>query len=209
MADFSSRHYRSGRDGPRLVHVLLCFVLMLGARTAWAQGLPGDPLGRLPPNVPPGGAQPPGPPGQKPQPTHAASGAESGAQMPTQEPSLPEDPNAIDEKLRDEIGSDAGEDHELGRTRETERHWYGLWYSERSGNYGFRTLFPFWMERRQPNDRASLFGLSYFNRRSKNVDADVLFPFFWKMRHQQTHTTVVGPLMHSESPRGHDNWLFP
>jgi len=65
-----------------------------------------------------------------------------------------------------------------------------------------------------PGDRASLFGF-YYNRRSTHVDADVLFPFFWKLRDDKTHTTVVGPFMHREreaspdKPARHDNWLAP
>ena len=65
------------------------------------------------------------------------------------------------------------------------------------------------LERTQRDDRASLFGLSYYQRRSPRVDADVLFPIFWHLRYDETYTTVVGPVVHSESPEGHDNWVAP
>ena len=53
------------------------------------------------------------------------------------------------------------------------------------------------------------------------MDADVLFPLFWKLRDDNTYTTVVGPWAHRErasrpaSPGmpkvigRHDNWLAP
>jgi len=44
------------------------------------------------------------------------------------------------------------------------------------------------------------FGLLYYNRRSTQHDADVLFPLFWNLRDEDAHTTVVGPFMHREAP---------
>src|SRR6185295_1534950 len=87
-------------------------------------------------------------------------------------------------------------------------------YQEKSLSYRFRTLFPLWAERTMPNDRASLFGF-YYNRRSTHVDADVLFPLFWRLRDHDTRTTIVGPFAHRETektkdhPGRHDNWLAP
>src|SRR5262249_34927894 len=89
-----------------------------------------------------------------------------------------------------------------------------LYYAEQSGNYRFRTIFPLWLERTQPNDRASLFGF-YYNRRSTDIDSDILFPLFWKLRDQKVYTTIVGPFMHREAeatakePSRHDNWFAP
>lgn len=167
---------------------------------------PGGP-GALPQSQPmPAGGTAQGGPAPK---THAAAGAETGAQLPTQEPRLPEDPNEIPEEIVDLVGTDASLEWEKGRSAETERSFYGLYYGEKSGDYQLQFGFPFWMERSQPNDRASLFGLSYYQRRSTRVDADVFFPLFWKLRHDQTYTTIVGTIMHSEGPDGHDNWVAP
>ena len=95
-------------------------------------------------------------------------------------------------------------------TQQTNRRFFGLYYEEQSGDYSFKSTFPpLWMERRQGEDRASLFGLTYFNRRSPSYDADVLFPVFWHIRDEESYTTVVGPVMHNERPEGHDNWVAP
>lgn len=170
-----------------------------------------DPLG------PPGGGLGPDPTALPRQPsktdpempeTHAASGAGTST-LPTEEAQLPEDPNAIPEELEDALGSDYDAEIEA-RAEETYRQFFGVYYGEESGDYSFRTVFPpLWMERKQGDDRASLFGLSYYNRRSKDVDADVLFPIFWHLRDQETYTTIVGPVMHREGPKGHDNWVAP
>ena len=162
-------------------------------------------------------AQPP--PGME---THAASGADDPQKLQTQEPSLPVDPLYIPPAAKKKLGTDSGYDeYEKGRTDEIDRDFYGLYYAERSGSYQFRTAFPVWVERTQPQDRASLYGLTYYNRRSKEMDADVLFPFFWKLRDDNTYTTVVGPWMHRERESRaaapgvtkvigrHDNWLAP
>jgi len=168
---------------------------------------------------PPAQSAPKPPPGME---THAAPGAEDNQpKLPTAEPTLPPDPLAIPPTVRKRIGTDADQDVETGLGTKMERDFYGLYYSERSGNYRFRTVFPLWAERTMPHDRASLFGPLYFNRRSTDYDADILFPFFWKLRDHETHTTIVGPLLHRESPgspaRGdepaqpgrHDNWFAP
>lgn len=171
-------------------------------------GPPGGPPGAQPGKPPPGGE------------THAAPGSDDDdGKLQTQEPSLPQDPLAIPPAAQDVIGTDFGRDFEAGRGTKTERDFYGLYYAERSGSYQFRTVFPLWAERTQPNDRASLFGPLYFQRRSTDVDADVLFPFFWKLRDEQMYTTVVGPFMHREresptkerpgKPGRHDNWFTP
>lgn len=204
-----------GRPLPR-ARFVLALLCVLGLLTTWsARGAAQSPLDQP---VDPGALNAPAPapggpgmmmPGGKMPKTHAASGAESEAKLPTQEPSLPEDPNAIPPQVAEVIGSDAPRDYESGRTRETERSWYGLWYGETSGSYEFQTLFPFWFQRRQPEDEASFYFPLYYRRRSTAVDADVLFPLFWKTRYGDTDTTIVGPVVHGESPKGHKNWLVP
>jgi len=146
--------------------------------------------------------------------THAASGGDGASQLPTQAPSLPEKPNVVPNQLKTVLSSDFDADVAKGRARKSQYGVYGPYYEELSGDYSFRTIFPpLWMERRQKVkggvDRSSLYGFSYFQRRSPKVDADIFFPLFWKMRHGKTFTTVVGPVMHREGPRGHDNWLAP
>src|SRR5262249_32612036 len=46
-------------------------------------------------------------------------------------------------------------------------------------------------------------------RRSKDFDADVVFPAFWRVRDRENNVVVVGPLAHREAPGEHDNWLAP
>jgi hypothetical protein len=164
---------------------------------------------------PPRGRSKPKPPPDQPQ-THAAAGAEDAPPMQTQEPTLPQDPLEIPPEIARQIGS--SDDRTITPPDEpVDRRFYGLWYSAKSPSYEFRTLFPLWAEWKQPKeqDRASLFGLFYYNRRSPKVDADVLFPLFWRLREEETRTTVVGPFVHQEreatdkEPAGHTNWLPP
>ena len=150
--------------------------------------------------------------------THAASGASDNVPAGT-EPSLPDDPLEVPKEVGAQIGSDAaGDEPETGRGSETDRRWYGLWYQEKSDRYQFKTLFPLWMERTQPSltdptksDRASLFGLFYYNRRSAERSDDILFPLFWNLRDRQadSRTTVVGPLVNRRAPGETDNWFAP
>ncbi|NUO54481.1 MAG: hypothetical protein HOV80_37025, partial [Polyangiaceae bacterium] len=152
------------RIGASLAGVLFALVLFFAARVAMAQ----FPIGPTPQ------AAPKPAPGQ-PE-THAASGAsESG--LPKTEAQLPEDPLAIPEEAKKRIGTNrVPDDDPQGTKGKKDVDFYGLYYSESDGDYTFRTAFPFWAERTQPGDRASLFGL-YYQRRSVHMDADVAFPF--------------------------------
>jgi hypothetical protein len=152
--------------------------------------------------------------------THAASGAE-GAQLQTQEPTLPENPTQLSDDVRDAIGSDAETTPAAPVGNKIERRFFPPYYSESSGRYTFKTIFPLWAQRTQGNDRATLFPPFYYNRRSPNVDVDILWPIVGRLRIDTTTTTVVGPFVHSESPgtpaRGdqkaepgfHRNWMMP
>jgi hypothetical protein len=159
---------------------------------------------------------------------HAAPGANESSE-PAQTATPPEDPLAIPEDVKKRLGTDVVEDDMTrGQGPKGKIDFYGPYFAEQNGRYSFRTVFPFWFERRQPDvakpkedDRSSLFGLLYFNRRSPSHDADVLFPLFWNFRDYGTTTTVVGPFMHQEtkpgvvdasgkkSVGGHANWLPP
>jgi hypothetical protein len=188
----------------RLAAIAALMVLVFGARVSFAQMMPGG-IGDEP--APPSKPSAPNP---KEPVTHAASGAsDESTRLGGTEPSLPANPLEMSDDVRKHIGSNAERDVEIGRGRETHRLIIPPYYSEQTGDYSFRTLFPVWAERKEPNDRASLFGLLYYNRRSVKHDADVLFPVFWNLRDEESRTTVVGPFLHHEAPKEHDNWLAP
>lgn len=193
------------RDGRALRALLACVLavtlaLTLAPRSAHAQ-MPMSP-GMRP-------SKPAAPPSNQPV-THAASGASDDVpKMTGAEPTLPADPLAMSDETRARIGTDVDHDGEQGKGPKLVRHFYGPWYDERSGDYSFRTLFPLWAERKQPNDRASLFGPLYFQRRSTHHDADVAFPLFWNLRDDATKTTIVGPYVQRKAPGETDHWLAP
>ena len=153
---------------------------------------------------------------KKPKPQANDADATGQRQEPTAP--TPTDPLAMSSTMAATIGSDyEGQPPPEGKTR---RRFYGL-YESRKGDYRFRTLPPFVFEETrglldpahpelgQNPDRQGLYGLFYYQRRSQKISADVLFPFFWHVRDEQSHLTAVGPFVHQESPTGHDNWLAP
>lgn len=178
------------------------FAVLLGVGPAFGQFMPSTP------RPPKGAAAAPAP--NQPV-THAAAGAsDEEMRLGGTEPRLPAAPLAVSPELRLRLRSDADRDREQGRGTQAYRFWLGPWYHEQSGEYSFKTLAPFWVERKQPdNDRASLFGGLYYNRRSPKHDADVLFPLFWNLRDEDNRTTVVGPVVHRSAPDAHDTWVAP
>ena len=199
----------------RLLMVGLGCTTFLFARSSAAQmggmGMPGGGMGGPTMGGGMGGSSKAAPkPNPKEPVTHAASGASDEAmRLGGSEPTLPEHPLEISPELRKQIGTDAERDRVVLPDLPTKRLVIPPYYAEKSGDYSFKTVFPVWAERKLPADRASLFGLLYFNRRSPKHDADVVFPLFWNLRDEQTRTTVVGPFVHREAPREHDNWLAP
>jgi len=184
---------------------VLLVALLVSERQSFAQGLGGMGM--------PGGGQPsqskPAPNPKEPV-THAASGASDDTmRLGGSEPTLPANPLEISPEVQKQIGTDADRDIEKGRVPKTYRTIIPPYYSEKSGQYSFKTVFPVWVERKQPNDRASLYGMLYYNRRSTKYDADVLFPLIWNLRDDKSHTTVVGPFVHHHAPGEQDNWLAP
>jgi hypothetical protein len=146
---------------------------------------------------------------------HAATSVDDPSKNQSSEPTLPPDPLEVPSSIKDKIGADVDpETGEKGRGNKTERDWYGLYFRERSNRWQFQTLFPLWFERKQPQDRASLFGF-YYNRRGKEHDADILPPFYAHLRDGDTSTTIVTPFLHSERPltKDHagrrDDWMIP
>lgn len=191
--------------------VLLMIALTISvALPAWSQGMPS-----MAPQRPEKPKKPAAPDPNVPQ-THAASGAES-LLPPSSEPSLPDDPLAIPEDLLERIGSDAIEDDIAPTTEPVKRTFYGLYYSEERPGYQLRALFPpLWIERLKYSlndpgvvDRASLFGLFYYNRRSPTISHDILFPIFWNLNDEGGRTTIIGPLVNRSAPDETDNWLAP
>lgn len=151
--------------------------------------------------------------------THAAPGADDSVVAPGGEPSLPDNPLKLRRRTLDRIGSDLDLDsEEQGRDNRTKYGFYGPYYEETSGKYSFKLAFPVWAERNQPsrtdpgqNDRASLFGGLYYNRRSAERSDDVLFPLFWNLRDERakSRTTIVGPVLNRSAPGESDNWVAP
>lgn len=135
----------------------------------------------------------------------------------------PADPLAIQPSVRDRIGSDyAGPPPSpVGELKHSS---YFPYYGERRGEYRMRTLPPLWIELTRglhdgtaaavpgepdKEDRQSLFGLFYYQRRSPRYDFDTLFPAIWKVRDDDSHLLVLGPFAHREATFEHDNWLAP
>ena len=154
---------------------------------------------------------------RKPKPKAPDAAAAAGQRQEPNAP-VPTDPLAVSPTIAATIGSDYdGVARPEGKTR---LRFYGL-FETRKGDYRFRTLPPFVFEQTrglldplhpelgQNPDRQGLYGLFYYQRRSQKISADVLFPFFWHVRDEQSHLTAVGPFVHQESPTGHDNWLAP
>jgi hypothetical protein len=133
-------------------------------------------------------------------------------------PQTPADPLEMSEETRARIGSDYDAPPPEPTGPATERSYLPL-YSEKRDGVRFRFLPPLYLEHtrfsRAPNetrvtrDRESLFGLLYYQRRSPDVDADVLFPLAWRVRDRENRVLVLGPLAHREAPNETDNWLAP
>jgi hypothetical protein len=161
----------------------------------------------------------------KPEPKAAPSeDEEDHAPVVRTEPEIPPpaDPLALSPDARARIGSDwdARPPSPEGSLEATK--WFP-YYEERRGDYRLRLLPPFVIEQtrglRDPSqalygvpkteDTEGLYGLLYYRRRSVNLDMDVVFPAFWRVRDGNTRVLVAGPLVHRESPTENDNWLAP
>lgn len=199
-----------GRSGAYLASLLVLFT-----GNAFGQGQLPDvaPIGSRPSGG--GGGSKTPPPEGMPE-THAATGAES-TLSEGNEPTLPEDPTAINEETEAYIGSDADLEV-LDAPSATKRSFYGLYASETAKDYSYRVLFPLWAERIQPSledptvaDRASLYGGLYYNRRGKAHRDDIFFPLFWNLENplESSRTTILGPLVNRRTKLESDDWLVP
>ena len=153
-----------------------------------------------------------------------SSGDNQGAPPPQQtiqraEPVLgaPDKPLEISKDIQARIGSD-GDSVSPAPTGEMHRSFFP-YYQEQEGDYRFRFLPPLYLEhvRGLPTptapqsipDSQRLFGLLYYQRRSAEQDADIVFPLAWRVRDRENHVLVLGPFAHREAPHEHDNWLAP
>ncbi len=167
-------------------------------------------------------------PGDTTAPTAPADAAKPGdPQDPARAeptPQAPPNPLAVSPDVAARIGSDLAEPPPpppVGATT----HKYFPYYEERKGDYRFRLLPPLYLEHTRglptstagatttgtasQEDRESLIAVAYYNRRSPKVDADVVFPLFWRVRDDDSHLLVVGPFVHRQAPGENDNWLAP
>ncbi len=161
---------------------------------------------------------------------HAASSSgdaddeEEQAPAPRTEPEIapPGDPLAIAPDVRERIGTDyaGGPPSPEGPVQRT--HWLP-YYEERRGDYRLRLLPPFVIEQSRglrdssqalygvprTEDTQGLYGLLYYRRRSQNLDMDLVFPAFWRVRDGESRVVVAGPVVHRDAPAEHDNWIAP
>ncbi len=160
----------------------------------------------------------PGPRGQQPGPDDDQG--TSPAARPAAEPTAqaPSDPLAMPEGLEDRIGSDY-DGKPPSPEGKLEKSYFPL-FQERKGDYRLRLVPPLYLEHTRgldpetgaatdKTDRESLAALLFYQRRSPDHDADVLFPLAWRIRERQNHVFVLGPIAHREAPEEHDNWLAP
>ncbi len=198
-----------------LIQGAAALIFVLRASEVQAQGNLPDvaPLGSAPQ---PGQKSAPPPPSDKPE-THAAPGGTESTIPQGNEPSLPQDPLEISKEVRDRIGTDADAEL-LVQPKPVQRNFYGLYYSETAGKYGYRVVFPLWAQRTKPSrhhpnvlDRASIFGGLYYRRRSAEHRDDIFFPFAWNLRNplEKSRTTIVGPFLNRRTKHESDDWLLP
>jgi hypothetical protein len=141
------------------------------------------------------------------------------------EPTLapPANPLAISPEVRARIGSYA-EGSVPSPYGELHRSFFP-YYEESRGDYRFRMSLPvpLWLEHTRGlptpegsgepvgEDRESVFGGFYYQRRSSRWSTDVLFPALWNVVDKETgsKTFVLGNFVHRTAPFEHDNWLAP
>ncbi len=128
------------------------------------------------------------------------------------EPVVPTNPLDMSPEVRSRIGTDS-DLTPPAPTGEMQRKYFP-YYEEKKNDYRLRLLPPLYLEHTrgldtEKQDRESLIGLLYYQRRSPKLDADVLFPLAWRVRENQNHVYVFGPLAHREAPGEHDNWFAP
>lgn len=155
-------------------------------------------------------------PGDDDEPQGPSPSARPGGEPTVQ---TPQDPLAVPDAIQKTIGTDDPGDPPAPESIRTERS-YLPWYEERKGDQRVRLIPPLYLEHTRgldpqtgratsKTDRESLAALLFYQRRSPKLDADILFPAFWRVRDRDNHVLVLGPLAHREAPAEHDNWLAP
>ncbi|MCL2726233.1 MAG: hypothetical protein FWD69_17560 [Polyangiaceae bacterium] len=196
--------------------ILATLTLLFAARDAAAQGHGQGPTQSTPTRNQQVGPQRGGSPDEE----QGGPTPSSPSARPTGEPTVqaPADPLVIPEDIRERIGTD----HD-GRPPSPEGTLHQSFfpvYEERRGDYRLRLLPPLYFEHTrgldpqtgastEKTDTERLAALLFYQRRSPNLDADVLFPIAWRVRERQNHVLVLGPFVHREAPKEHDNWLAP
>jgi hypothetical protein len=164
------------------------------------------------------------PPQQKAEPKpHDDEDEDRGSLLRT-EPNVepPSNPLLISPEVRQQIGTDfsAGPPSPEGSLHRTR---FFPYYEEQRGDYRLRLLPPFMIEHTRGltdptqrlygvprgEDTEGLYGLFYYRRRAPQIDMDVVFPAFWRVRDGENHVVVAGPLVHREAPGENDNWFAP
>ena len=132
----------------------------------------------------------------------------------------PRDKNPLElsEEVRAQLGSDSFDRYTAPVGENHTTKWFP-YYEEHRGDYRLRLLPPFYLEHTRhtsktadtsKEDRESLYGMLYYQRRSPKLKVDVLFPFFWRWHDDhENDVTVIGPFAHREAPGENDNWLAP
>jgi hypothetical protein len=197
------------RIAARFAFTLALATVLLSASAARAQ--PANP----PPARPaPGGGAPPPQGGDDADDDTGAAGRMIRAGDPT--PKTPDNPLQMSDEVKSRIGTDfqGGPQAPVGEATRS----YFPYYEELKGDRRIRLLPPFYLEHTRglsgsiptaAYDRESLTALLLYQRRSLNLDADVLFPLAWRVREKQNHVYVFGPVAHREAPDEHDNWFAP
>jgi hypothetical protein len=79
---------------------------------------------------------------------------------------------------------------------------------ERRGDVRTLAVFPFYFDRRAPEDHQLLAG-PYYRRRGREGDADVVFPFFWSFRGATSTAWSVPPVYYRSDADGFDFGIAP
>jgi hypothetical protein len=130
----------------------------------------------------------------------------------------PQDPLAVPDAIKEKIGTDF--DGTPPQPEGQSHRQYLPYYENRKGDFRLRLVPPLFLEQTRGldpetgaetphTDTERLTGLLFYQRRSPQLDADILFPAFWRVRERQNHVLVLGPLAHREAPQEHDNWIAP
>jgi hypothetical protein len=160
-----------------------------------------------------------------PAPSPSSDESEDRAPPPLRtEPEIapPSDPLAMPPEIAGRIGTDWSSGPPSPEGPGAQTRWFP-YFERREGDARVRLLPPFLLEQSRgltdptqrlygvpkSEDTQGLYGLLYYRRRSLRLDMDVVFPAFWRLRDGESHTLVLGPLVHREAPGENDNWLAP